>query len=72
MEFTAIYALWLLITIPTVLVQLVLARHAMRAGSIPWAVFILVAPVLGGALYYFSVYRPALHARRLEESAAAE
>lgn len=72
MEYRAIYALWLLITIPTVLVQLVLARHALRAGSIPWAVLILVAPVFGGALYYFTTYRPALRARRLEESAAAE
>jgi hypothetical protein len=40
-------ALWWLIGIPTLLVQLVLARHALRAGSIPWTVLILMAPVIG-------------------------
>lgn len=65
------YVAWWPITAATVLVQLVLARHALREGSIPWMVFILVAPVLGSALYYLAVYRPALRARRLEESSAA-
>jgi hypothetical protein len=61
---------WLAITVPTLLAQLVLARHALREGKVGWAIFIFMAPILGCLAYYSGVYRPALQARRLEEELA--
>lgn len=62
---------WALITIPTLLAQLVFARHALREGRTGWMIFIFLAPILGSIAYYGGVYRPALQARRLEEALPA-
>jgi hypothetical protein len=65
MEWMLIALIWLVLGLPTVLAYLILVRHALRSGSTGWAIFILVAPFLGGLMYYFTQYRPALAARRL-------
>jgi hypothetical protein len=59
------YVLWAAFVIPTLLSYVVLVRHALRAGSVGWAVVIFLAPLLGGVIYYFAQYLPALRARRL-------
>ena len=61
-----LYALWLVFFLPALLVHLVLARHALRAGRYGWVVAIFVMPFIGGILYYGSEYLPSLRARRLE------
>jgi hypothetical protein len=65
MEWMFFAIVWLALGLPTLLAYLVLMRHALRSGSTGWAVFMLLAPFLGGLIYYFSQYRPALEARRL-------
>ena len=65
MEWMFYAIVWLVLGLPTLLAYLVLMRHALRSGSTGWAVFMLLAPFLGGLIYYFSQYRPALEARRL-------
>ncbi len=60
--------LWLIVLVPMALAHLVLMRHALRAGSTRWAIAILIAPFLGGAIYYMEEYRPAVRARRRQEA----
>ncbi len=59
---------WLIVLIPMALAHLVLVRHALRSGSTRWALAIMLAPFLGGMIYYIEEYRPALRARRREEA----
>jgi hypothetical protein len=60
--------LWLTVLGLIALVHLVLMRHALRAGSTRWAIAIMIAPFLGGAIYYIEEYRPAVRARKREEA----
>jgi hypothetical protein len=64
------FVLWMIFALPTAYVHLVLMRHALRAGKTRWAIAILVAPFLGGGIYYLEQYRPALRARRLSATGA--
>jgi hypothetical protein len=67
-----LFVLWMMFALPTLWVHLVLVRHALRAGKTRWVIAIMVAPFLGGAVYYMEEYRPALRARRVAEGGQPE